>query len=1030
MLLAPKWLDHEFRPSQLRRSVRVSVGGKRRGPHVVRFWSAPLCGRVVRLMLDSGAIVLFLSVLLGGNIGLGLAGVATHHGLIAMPTVWLVGLTAAWLRGALMWRLSGGANEPKPTVWRTLKHATLGGSKATVLSLLTPVAGYGWAHITHSLPTGLRWMLPVVALLAVGVWIKQSGMSWPVSPPQQKELRAALDNVWMGHVLWILATPLWSAPTRSINDVLSAAAERRGFEVDRASFHWIDEPYTGVRTAFTSARGIALIRAAEIPNDVFIIRVALTHDGVPTRVVATHNISNTAAVEERQLAAWRKWAGWTIVHDGRVRSIEIADLRGDAVAQSALWPASSRVQWALTNLQQTGQWRGVGRSGVTLDKPVAELPFALEDGTLTAKLPGRTLSLELGREPTPETLGSGVTYHSTPPSRPGALVPWAADRLRAVAWIGSNRIQWLKGWLFRASDQLEQLENEVVGIDPDETISEELGDLLDKLPLAEPSDVPGWPPSPLEPLMTPAVTGEGRWVTLGQDMLVPGSPGLPSPFVFTFIRTDIERAYIQTSITLWDPRQVELHIVAGTEEPKSTTGEVGSGTIPRDVPLLRRLVGAFNGAFQAVHGEYGMMEQGRLQLPPKPYAATIATFDDGGAGIGTWPRNAPIPSTMVSMRQNLTPLIVDGRLNPYRRTWWGGVPEGWTQETRTVRSGLCLTREGFMAYFYSPGVTPDALAKAMQQARCSYGMHLDMNAGHTGFEFYRVTTESELPLPNRALDRLWEAQGRVPGVDGMSFFSRLMVRKMPLMNFPRYIHTTPRDFFYLTRRPLLPGPALAPLSEGSSLDGKWRIPEVAGTSWPPPVAMTTLQMAEAPGATRSYIVTRVHISQFRVSPHGEASALLEAPDQGKGALWLAGTRLLLSPNSPTPNATLIARGEVTPAQDTVAAICLDQDDMLVLLQPESRGIPSPQDVHRLTQHVAAAACLYVNDAPRLLLKDPSTELPRPGVNEGVSRVSLSRHPAPTVQRIFEDTPILPPEQWALIQQRRVDYTAPASGAIQ
>ena len=38
------------------------------------------------------------------------------------------------------------------------------------------------------------------------------------------------------------------------------------------------------------------------------------------------------------------------------------------------------------------------------------------------------------------------------------------------------------------------------------------------------------------------------------------------------------------------------------------------------------------------------------------------------------------------------PLIVDETVNPYKRHWWGGVPPGWTQETRTVRSAICMTR--------------------------------------------------------------------------------------------------------------------------------------------------------------------------------------------------------------------------------------------------------------------------------------------------------------------------------------------------
>ena len=74
----------------------------------------------------------------------------------------------------------------------------------------------------------------------------------------------------------------------------------------------------------------------------------------------------------------------------------------------------------------------------------------------------------------------------------------------------------------------------------------------------------------------------------------------------------------------WDPRQVELDAVPGTEEPLSATGETGNGLIPRRPEILSRLVGAFNGAFQSTHGDFGMMSDHSLLVPPKPFAATIA----------------------------------------------------------------------------------------------------------------------------------------------------------------------------------------------------------------------------------------------------------------------------------------------------------------------------------------------------------------------------------------------------------------------
>jgi len=58
-------------------------------------------------------------------------------------------------------------------------------------------------------------------------------------------------------------------------------------------------------------------------------------------------------------------------------------------------------------------------------------------------------------------------------------------------------------------------------------------------------------------------------------------------------------------LVAWDPRRLELGMVGGTAEPRSSTGEQGSGLIPRDRRLLPRLVAAFNGGFQSMHATSG-----------------------------------------------------------------------------------------------------------------------------------------------------------------------------------------------------------------------------------------------------------------------------------------------------------------------------------------------------------------------------------------------------------------------------------------
>jgi hypothetical protein len=277
----------------------------------------------------------------------------------------------------------------------------------------------------------------------------------------------------------------------------------------------------------------------------------------------------------------------------------------------------------------------------------------------------------------------------------------------------------------------------------------------------------------------------------------------------------------------WDPRQVELAMVPGTEEPQSATGEVGNGMLPRDPRVLSRLVAAFNGGFQSTHGDFGMMVDRRVLVPPKPYAATIARLRDGSLGFGTWPYELATPTEFVSFRQNLTPLVGDGVFNPFGREWWGGVPHDWEDETHTVRSGLCLTRENFVAYFYATQIDHVRLGRAMLAARCDYGLHLDMNQGHTGLELYKVDRSEKLPPIAGRLDPHWQAEGDVNDMPGWRFRGRRLVRNMQLMHFPRYIRRGARDYFYLALRPVLPGAPLSTASQEAG-EGTWTIRDLAG----------------------------------------------------------------------------------------------------------------------------------------------------------------------------------------------------------
>jgi hypothetical protein len=841
-----------------------------------------------------------------------------------------------------------------------------------------------------------------------------------------------LHSATVGAVACVLfLIPWWPPERHSVQRLIVDAFREQGLQPRLPTLRFVDEPEPGLKNALTNVRALLLAHAEGAPPDVYLVQFGFSHDGDPGRVTGIYNLSDTASVAEENLQVWRKWAAWTIRLDDRPLSVEIADLRGEAPGRGEGWGTLERVQRAITNRQETGQWRGVGRTSVRLLEEPRELSSHLDDGALRLDVDGKHIELSLGRDPEDENQRRVVEVSVVETPIPGDLVTWAVDRLRASPWIGSDGMQWVKGVAFKAADRIETIENDLVGIDVDETISEELGDVLESLPLAKPGDIPGWPPEPIEPMLTPPLAAEGKWVDMARDVLLGTENDRGgSPFVFSFIRTDPARSYNQVSVTLWDPRRIELHIVGGTVEPRTMTGELGTGLIPRDPAVLERVVGAFNGAFQAIHGEFGMMEDRRVILPPKPYAATVATLDDGSAGFGTWPSGHDIPKNLVGFRQNMTPLIVDDTKNPYGRHWWGGVPEGWTEETRTVRSGLCYTREGFVAYFYSPGIDPDRLAEAMRRVRCTYGIHLDMNAGHTGFEFYRVAKQGKLPGLGRPLDRAWEASGQVPGVEGYEFLSRLMVRKMPLMNFPRYINTSPRDFFYLTRRNLLPGPAIPGPPEAPLALVPWGILAAPHNDWPHAVVVAEVPVDAESGPGVVFRLTRMDGKQVDTVAPGQAQALVVslalpggAPPGAEAALPKQAPPLVLvrtkrgfklTATAEAPAGAVLARGLAQPGEHTATALCLSQGDMLTLVEVSSH--PTPASWTSVMNRAGCVERMFFDAALRVV----------PAGSEADPRdlpvtVALSKHASQGARRIFEDTPILPESKWGIPQAQRVPY---------
>lgn len=874
---------------------------------------------------------------------------------------------------------------------------------------------------------------------------------------------------------------------------LLAALEARGMRVEAADLVWMREPrgLFSLTPVYFLARPVGA--EGELP-DLYYADVRSVAPGGVLDVWFLTNLTRSSAAAEGPLLRVGDHLAYAVRVGDVFDAIMVLDTRGESTDLTAGWSRLKRLQNAVTNLQETGRAAGVGRRRLSLMPPAETLALAVRQGQLVAVADGERIAID----PERGEIESGrhrVQPRVAAKGRPG-LVTWVVDTVRNLSFVGPEPIEWLEHTVFGLTDRANRAYHGVVGTDTEAEVRAALGvAALADVPVAGPSHVSAlpdighsetprrnWPPRPLLPVLSEPVRGEGRWLPLENDPFINRYDHAPAAFLQTFIRVDPEREFARVYITLWDPHQVQLHLAMGTREPESATGETGTGRIPDDPELVARLVGAFNGGFQALHGEFGMMADGRVYLPPKPFAATVAVYDDGGVAMGSWPgpgqnawdeefANSQIPTGMVAMRQNLTSVVEDQVWNPWKRWWWGAAPTWAKEQTYIHRSGLCLTEDGYLAYFWGESMGPEALGKAMVATRCVRGMHLDMNSKHTGMEFYRPQRTTArmpgsdrsagrnartAPVPTRAPAPLGrpltkaEFEGPVEGREGFVFRARKAVTTMTPLRFPRYLEEDPRDFFYLSIKPILPGPELRFGTQSLPFSTRG----LPSSGWPHPFARARIATSDGVGTW----FVRIDPNRLRVpasthppmppqatghpseagDPPGDRSSQTSplafltdhAAQTGPLALYLPrshGRRRpqIVAASEVAEGGEVWLRGRALAATDGAgAAIGVDADGFL--LYAEMRGVPKLEGlrgwlaragVHRAIALSASARLSFVTRDGKTVAVDGRTER----IFARAQALALSGDTRPPAKVLHPDVKPRPYRLWGWLQGTRVRY---------
>jgi hypothetical protein len=650
-------------------------------------------------------------------------------------------------------------------------------------------------------------------------------------------------------------------------NLISFLRTRHGLVVDRNDMVLPDVPERRsglhpVEVFFLGKKRCGPDGAGGGSRDLYFSHFILSSKMIPVHASPLFPLTHTSMADECELRldATRRHLAYASRSQGKISAITVLDLAGlEDERDLGGFSSRERLQQHLTNWQESGVWRGVGTIKAQLTMPQKRVKLAWnERGLLEIRSPRGTWKAVVDPIRARVLQGPARAARVTVPRR--NFVSWAVDTVRNFSFVGSERIAWLEQLVFGVVDKARRMSGSQVSL-------AEIKDEMD-LPVIRRKThrIPGWPPPRLRPILPNPMKGEGRWVEV-EGPFLRTDPGRPSYLVATFIRPDRERLFSRLYFIAWDPRRVDMRMEAGLRNPTSATGLRGPGMIRRDPALLRRLIAAFNGGFQSTHGDFGMMVDRKVYAPARPYAATVARLADGSTAFGTWDGKLPYgkhPGWISSFRQNLTPLVEDGKYNPWKRGSWGGGTGYFTgkgAKAHTWRSGLCLHKSGFVMYVLGNPIDGPGLGKAMTKVGCSYGMELDINVTHVGMEYLHVLGPGDRDPPGAGRfksERYFSKKGDWPDLKGFRYFMRVAIRGTGNMPFPRWAgRADEREFFYLVKRELLPGPDLRPMG-GRPNEGRWTSASLSPRALTFPQAMSRAFLHPDPANPER----RVHLVQL------------------------------------------------------------------------------------------------------------------------------------------------------------------------
>jgi len=233
-------------------------------------------------------------------------------------------------------------------------------------------------------------------------------------------------------------------------------------------------------------------------------------------------------------------------------------------------------------------------------------------------------------------------------------------------------------------------------------------------------------PVPLASFDRLAPPGEGAWSAAGRKV-----GGVSALYETSLVPPGGGRA---VGIAWMDTHLLAARLYSGSGSPGGGPYRYTAAIQPAQAATL---VAAFNGGFKMPDAHGGYYTDGREVVPLVTGAASLVIYFDGSVTVGSWGTTVRMTPSVVSVRQNLVPLVAGGLPTPTAMSpdWqvWGdtcaarscaltvpGIDHQW-------RSAVGVTADGALVYVTGPALDPPQLARVLVRAGVVRGMELDIN---------------------------------------------------------------------------------------------------------------------------------------------------------------------------------------------------------------------------------------------------------------------------------------------------------------